>query len=218
MPAPSREPWDLAQSMSRRLQRANVAHRAQADALLVWAAWSLDSAQLGWDLLQLARPSGDQNLTGHPMHIVEMAAMNLVFRGVVSAMDQCAAAVFRLTGEPLRADRERHVAWWLDKSKTQPWSLVPPPLERWLRWFDGNRTWELATELRHAFTHRTVRRDVTIVIGAPKGYVHLEVAGVRHEAEEVMLELLTFGKQRYSAFEQALARSYPLRRGSRARR
>ena len=29
VPAPNREPWDLARRMSRRLQRANVAHRAQ---------------------------------------------------------------------------------------------------------------------------------------------------------------------------------------------
>jgi hypothetical protein len=212
MPAPSREPWDLAQWMNRRLERANVAHRAQAEALLIWAAWNLDSAQLGWDLLQLARPGGDQNFTGHPMHTVEMAAMNLVFRGVVSAMDQCAAVVFRLTGEPLRPDRERDVAWWFDKRWTgQPWSLVPPPLELWLRRFDGNETWELATELRHGFTHRTVRRDVTVVVGTGRGYVHLVVAGIRHESEDVMRLLLNYGRQRYSAFERELARSYPMR-------
>jgi hypothetical protein len=211
MPAPTREPWDLAQWMSRRLQRANVAHRAQADALLAWAAWNLSTAQLGWDLLQHARPNGDQNLAGHPLHTVEMAAMNLVFRGVVSAMDQCAAAVFRLTGQPLRADRERDVGWWFDKRKTQPWPLVPPPLDRWLRQFDANRTWELATELRHAFTHRTVPRHVTLVIGAPKSSVQLEVFGVLHDTDDVMLTLLTFGTRRYSAFERALARSYPMR-------
>jgi hypothetical protein len=144
------------------------------------------------------------------MHIVEMAAMNLVFRGVVSAMDQCAAAVFRLTGEPLRADREHSVTWWFKKGQKQPWSLVPTPFERWLRQFDGNRTWELATELRHGFTHRTVPRHVTIVIGG-KSFVQLELAGARHETEDAMLRMLAFGRQRYSAFERALARSYPMR-------
>lgn len=210
MPAASRDPWDLAQWMSRRLQRAHVVHRAQADPLLAWAAWNLNTAQFGWDLLQRARPDADLNLTGHPMYTVEMAAMNLVFRGVVSAMDQCAAAVFRLTGATLRADRERAVGWWFHTSRSS-WRLVPPPLEHWLRQFDGNRTWELATELRHGVTHRTVPRHVTLAIGAPRGLVHLEVAGVLHEAEDVMLRLVTFGKQRYSAFERALARSYPLR-------
>jgi hypothetical protein len=212
MHEPSREPWDLAGWMSRRLQRANVAHRAQADALLVWAAWNLDSAQLGWDLLQRARPNGDQNLTGHPMRTVEMAALNLVFRGVVSAMDQCAAAVFRLTGEPYRADREHTVGWWFKKGQKQPWPLVPTPLERWLRQFDGNRTWELRSELRHALTHRTVPRHVTIVVGG-KSFVQLELSGARHETEDAMLRMLTFGRQRYSAFERALASSYPMRQG-----
>ena len=132
MPPTSRKPLDLAPWMSQRLTRANVQHRAGADALFVWAAWSLDSGQLGLDVLQLARPNGDQNLTGHQLQMVEMAAMNLVFRGVVSAMDQLAAAVFRLTGEPIRPDRERDVGWWF-KTGQKPWHLVPAPLEDWLR-------------------------------------------------------------------------------------
>jgi len=69
--------------MSRRLERANIPHQ-RADPLLGWAAWNLDAAQLGWDVFQQSRPQGDHNLTGHPLYEVEFAAMNLVFRGVVS--------------------------------------------------------------------------------------------------------------------------------------
>jgi hypothetical protein len=96
MPPASREPWDLQQWMARRLDRANVPDRGQVHALLLWGAWNLEAAQLGWDVYRQATPAGDQNLTGHPLHVVEIAAESLVFRGVVSAMDQCAAAVFRL--------------------------------------------------------------------------------------------------------------------------
>ena len=45
----------------------------------------------------------------------------------------------------------------------------------------------------------------------PGGSVFLEVAGVLYESEDVMRQLLTFGKRRYSSFERALARSYPMR-------
>lgn len=197
--------------MSRRLQRVRVAHSLPADALLGWASWHLNTAQLGWDMFQRALPEGDQNLTGHPMHTVEIAAENLIFRGVVSAMDLCAAAVFRLTGEPLRADRERDVAWWLDQKKVQPWHLVPAHLQRWLGVFHGDKTWELATELRHGFTHRSVRRHINVLVGAGRVSVQLEVAGVLYDAAVVMPRLVMFGRQRYSSFERALARTYPIR-------
>jgi hypothetical protein len=208
----SRKPWDLAQRMSRRLQRTNVDQRGQADALIAWASWNLDTGQLGWDVLQRARPDGDENFTGHTMHIVEMAAMNLAFRGVVSAMDQLAGAVFRLTGEPLSADRERSVAWWFSRGN-KPWAKVPAPLARWLRGFDGNATWQLATELRHGFTHRTVPRHITIHIGGPPpgGMVELEVGGVRYETAAAISRLLRFGNERYSVFERRLAESYPMK-------
>jgi hypothetical protein len=149
------------------------------------------------------------------MHTVEMAAMNLVFRGVVSAMDLCAAAIFRLTGESLRPDRERDVGWWFDSRRRQPWNLVKPPLARWLRGFDGNKTWNLASELRDGFTHRVVGRDITVTIGAGRSYVHLRVEGGRYEAEAVMDQLLTYGRRRFSSFERALASSYPLPKGVR---
>lgn len=42
-------------------------------------------------------------------------------------MDLCAAAIYRLTGESLRADRERDVGWWLDTRGKQHWRLVPMP-------------------------------------------------------------------------------------------
>jgi hypothetical protein len=120
--------------------------------------------------------------------------------------------VFRLTGQPLSPDREQDVGWWFQKGP-KPWHLVAAPLEQWLRAFDGDETWELAIRLRHGFTHRTVSRDVTIVVGdatRPSGYVHLNVAGTRHESEDVMRQLLTYGKGRYSDFERALARSHPM--------
>ncbi len=215
MPTPTRDPWELASGISRRLRRANVPSRPQADPLLAWAAWNLKSAQLGWDVLERARPGGDDNLTGHPLWLVELAAMNLVFRGVVSAMDQCAAAIFRLTGEPYRADREHSVGWWFDPGRHQPWALVPAPLAEWLRGFDGSRTWALAKEVRDGFTHRTVQRRVTLGISGSdqRGFVELAIGGVHYETDAVMRRLLPFGNRRYSAFERALTRSYPLRGG-----
>lgn len=204
----SRDPWDLAQAMSRRMNRLNVPHRADADPLLAWASWQLNAAQFGFDIYQRALPLGDANGTGHPLHTVEIAALNLVFRGVVSAMDQCAGAVARLTGQMTRATRERDVGWWFEPRNKAAWRGLPPRLAKWLAGFDGDPTWTLASELRHALTHRWTRRDV-VVGGAVQTYLH--VGGVIHPAPESMRKVLNWGRGRYSAFERALAKTYPLR-------
>ena len=193
MPPASRAPWDLAQWMSQRLGRASVPHRAQADPLIAWASWHLTTAQLGWDLFERAAPDGDNNLTGHPLHFVEIAAENLFSAARVSAMDLCAGAVFRSTGEPLRTDRQRDVNWWFQKPRKnelpRPWNLPPKPLAGWLRVFDSNDTWALATELRHVFTHRTAPRHVTVTVGLGQqagATTSFDVLGDLHNAAEVM--------------------------------
>lgn len=199
--------------MSLRFQAAGVPNRQQAEPLLAWAWFNLDAAQLGWDLFQRAIPDGDNNLTGHQLQTVEFAALSLIFRGTVSAMDQCAASVFRLTGQQPPPQRERDVEWWFRQGHAAPWPLVPTPLAIWLMTFDGNATWELLSELRHAFTHRTVQRHVTVSIGSPTPahQLELELQGARHGAWDLMSRFLTFGKRRFSALERALAKSYPLR-------
>ncbi len=106
--------------------------------------------------------------------------------------------------------RERDIGWWFDKRKRPPWSLVPGPLSDWLRGFEGDDTWELATGLRDGFTHRTVQRHITLTIGEARGYVHLEIGGARFESDDAMRRILTFGMERYSDFEHALASVYPL--------
>lgn len=200
----------LSEEMSRRLQIHDVDGRVPADMLIGWASWNLDAAQLGWDLLQQARPEGDDNFTGHRVHTVEFAALNLVFRGVVTAMDQCAGAIFRLSGEQLRPDREQDVGWWLNKRSNPPWERVNPPLAGWLRELGDAEAWALATGFRDALTHRAVQRHITILIGSPRGGVaHLEVNGEVHEAEEAMLQTLLFGADRYASFAEALALAYP---------
>jgi hypothetical protein len=210
VPPASREPFDLAQWMSQRLERLNVPGRQQPQGLINWASWHLRTASLGWDVFQQALPLGDQNLTGHSLTTVEMAAENLIFRGSVSAMDLCAGAVYRLTGKPYRADRERDVGWWFDARWRQPWHLVPQPLEKWLRAFDGNPAWERATAFRDAFTHRTVQRHINVVVGGATT-VTLQVGTHKDDAQVLMPQLVEFARKRYSSFERALARAYPVR-------
>lgn len=176
---------------------------------MLWAAWNLASGQLGWDVLERARPDLDDNLTGHPLHVVEVAALNLVFRGVVSAMDLCAAVVYRFTGQQPPVNRERDVGWWFDGSK-RPWEKVPAPLAEWLRELHGSDQWEVVTGLRDALTHRAVRRDVTVHLGSRGGpTIHLEVHGRLHEANDAMRSMLAFGEESFAAFEAALVRACP---------
>ena len=166
---------------------------------------------------RLAIPHGDDNLTGHRLHTVEIAAENLVFRGVVSAMDLCAGAISRLSGHVYPADRERSVAWWFDKKHPDRLSniTVPQPLSDWLKVFNDNTTWKLATEIRHVFTHRSTRRDVTLLVGdgteTRGAAAKFEVDGALHDADDLMPRLITFGTQRFSDFERAVSRSYPMR-------
>jgi hypothetical protein len=74
--------------MSRRLESVFIPPTVtRVDPLIAWASWSLKTAKFGWDVLVRTWPDGDDNFTGHPMETVEIAAENLIFRGVVTAMD-----------------------------------------------------------------------------------------------------------------------------------
>jgi hypothetical protein len=208
-----RDPSEVLSRLSHRFAKARVPHRQHAEPLLAWAAWNLDAAQFGLDVYELCIPQGDENFTGHRVHTGQFAALNLVLRGVVSAMDQCAAAVFRLSGGSLRADRERDVGWWTHRAAPPTWRSVPSPLRHWLRAFNQNSTWDLLSEARHAFTHRTVRRHVTLTIGVPKhGHdVFLDIRGTLHDADNLMPQALSFGRRRFSSFERAFAKAFPIR-------
>jgi hypothetical protein len=206
-----RDPWEVLNRLSHRFAEEGVPHRQHAEGLLQWAAWNLDAAQLGLDIYELSIPQGDENFTGHRLETVQFAALNLVLRGVVTAMDQCAAAISRLSGDSYRADRERTVRWWTHDASPAMWRRVALPLRHWLRAFNQNSTWDLLSEARHAFTHRTGRRRITVTIGVPKHEVILDIGGAPYDPDNLMPQALTFGRRRFSSFERAFAKAFPIR-------
>jgi hypothetical protein len=115
-----------------------------------------------------------------------------------------------LSGQTPRADREQDVGWWLAKPARLADPRIPQPLRDWLRVFDGSSTWGLLTDVRDAFTHRYKRRSITVVIGGT-ALVYFEANGSQHEVQTLMPQCLEFGNRRYSAFERALAKAYPLK-------
>jgi hypothetical protein len=202
------EAADLALSMTLRLSATQLTGRNEAGQLVTWAADHLDTARLGADLFTKASPDLDDNWTGHRLHTVEIAAQNLVFRGVVTAMDLCASAVFRLAEGTPPPDREFDMGQWLHPHKNQqpPWGTTPDPLKRWVESFDGDSDWELAVKLRDAFTHRTTRRHVTVTVGSRSGPVQalVDVDGTLHASTGTMRRIVNFGLARFRKLADAM--------------
>jgi hypothetical protein len=156
-----------------------------------------------------ADPDGDDNWTGHTRHTVEIAAQNLVFRGVVTAMDLCASAVYRLAGGTLRPNFEFDVGQWFDRRANPPWAKTPAPLAAWVRLFDSDSDtdgdWKLATWLRDAYTHRTTTRHFTLSLGRPSvAQTSLDADGVLHASTATMNRIVSFGLARFRSFADAV--------------
>ncbi len=209
MPSPS----ERAEEMGRRLLRVpGGASAGAAQGLILWAAWQLESAAFGWRTYRWALPIGDANPIGARMATVEIAAQNLVYRCVVTAMDLCAAAAHHLaTGGPPSPGKEADVGWWLSSSRIYRVPGLPPAISTWLSQLDSSADWNRLTESRNAITHRATPRGVDINIGAGRVEVLVKVGGKWMKVDELMPRFIRLGERRFGTFAAALRIAYPLR-------
>lgn len=174
---------------------------APINTMIDWSRWHLDSADAGIRLHDYMKPLGDNNPLRVKGQTIEFAAQNLVLRCVTTALDLCAAIAYRANcGAPLH-DREIDVDGWFRKRKAKSLASLPGPYRQWLDETRAPEDWTILRECRDAFTHRTLGRNLTIVLGGvPSSKVKLEIFGDPHDIAVLMPRLLRFGSERHSAF------------------
>jgi hypothetical protein len=91
---------------------------------------------------------------------LESAANNLVFRGVVTSLDLCAAAIWRVVGGPAKSNWEADMRSWQSAEGKALKSAADPRFASWIADVLGSHEWALVEAGRDSLSHRTVPRHV----------------------------------------------------------
>jgi hypothetical protein len=194
------------------------------------AVLHLDAARFGAKLYELPHSSGTESkeifLRLREDHVtLETAANNLVFRGVATALDLCAAAIQHRLFEPLPGGREADVAWWFHKpeaagrcnvseagAKKRIESITDSRYSGWLKSIVAALEWRLLKEARDHLTHRTVARHVvsgpraTKALGNPESMPYrtahskMKIGGESYELTDLHISTVRFGLARWQEF------------------
>lgn len=163
--------------------------------LLYEAANQLDVARFGTNLYQRMR-SGEQGLLeflqeGH--QTVENVSANLVCRCSCTALDLCAASLYWIAcNYKLKGGREADVGYW--KRRRVKEHKIPVPLSDWIINLHDSSMWKRLEYCRNLYTHRWVRRDVTLVIGGPPGTgpTRVHIGSDRFDLADLLPDFLQF--------------------------
>ena len=189
--------------------------------LVATGAFHLDAARFGARLYSMVHSPDDYDTVrrlGETPTTLETAAANLVFRGVVTALDLCAAALYRLNAPSpgVPGGRERDMAWWNSPGRR---ASLTPEQASWVSSIQGSEDWTLLEEARHAYTHRTVPRHVRLQLGslvgpqgpdpemAPvlrRGGTEIVISGRKHDLADILPRLVAFGELEWRAFVDLL--------------
>jgi hypothetical protein len=137
--------------------------------LLATGAFHVAAAGLGARMYERAKTPGNSALFEHldeDHTTVEVAAMNLVTRGAVSAVDVACAALARVCGAmtgPLSPSTREKDCKTLDRAKLAKY----PDLVAWLDAICRDPDWIELDEIRNQVTHRWWRRDINIAAPDP---------------------------------------------------
>ena len=127
-------------------------------------------------------------------------------RSVISALDLCAAAVWRLSdGQPLSGGKEQD----LDGAFLKWAQLTPGPLRDWLVRASESAEYPAIREFRHGFTHRLVSRHVKVLLGQPtRSEFESEVGNFRQTAIAHLQMAAPFAVAQFAAFCDAAIDQY----------
>jgi hypothetical protein len=132
--------------------------RNHGHGLASWAGQQMDAARVG-ERIYAGKGVGIDlsDIDQHRFWPLEIAAGNLVFRCVVTALDLCAAAAVHLSDPtPLGSPPKREAD--VDAARLANGSSF----SGWLNTLRANPDWDLLTDLRNQYTHRGVVRDLFI--------------------------------------------------------
>jgi hypothetical protein len=180
--------WDQFARRVNEVHRVVEAHSMDKAAMavpLVMNAWyHAGAADVALELItnveDLDRRRALTELFTAPPDLLDWTAFSLGTRSVISALDLCAAAVWRLSdGQPLGGGKEQD----LDGAFLKWAQLTSGPLVDWLVRVHESAEYPAIREFRHGFTHRLVSRHVKVLLGQPtRSEFESEVGNFRQTA------------------------------------
>jgi hypothetical protein len=188
--------------------------RQQASPLLAWAAFNLGAGKIGAGLIdRLAAPGGFSQiqtlLSPEPFDVAEAAALSFTSRSIVTAMDLCAAALYRLYGGPgRRGGHEADVGTWDVKVLH---SLLPPSeIAQWVWGLKTSTEWILLEQVRHGMTHRRFARTVKATTRQDRVPIDdIHVDGVAYQIDKLVHRFVRFGEDRFVLLCDELRSQFP---------
>lgn len=188
-------------TLHKRIENALGTDSPPVTTLLDWSRWQLEAADVGIRLHDQTKPFGDNNFLEIRFHAIEFAALNLVFRSVTSALDLCAAILFRIEFGPPPKEREFDLDDWFEDRGTKYLPELPPDQRQWLETTHKADRWKILRECRHGITHRTISRDLVVIVGPNStSKTKVNILDKPHDIDVLMPRLLKFGDERRSAF------------------
>jgi hypothetical protein len=186
----------------------------QAASLMTWAAMNLGTAQLGRGLMdRIATSEGVEEvrrLLGDQLfQVLEVSAFSTSARSVVTALDLCAAALYRMSGLPARkGGKEADVSYWTAQRITA--SQLEPEQKTWLTSLQTSCEWQFLEPVRHGVTHRYFRTSVYLSTGGVGPIINdVWIDGTTYSMDGLVRRFFLFGEDQFRSFCDGLRSAYP---------
>ncbi len=194
--SPDTADLDLANQVGQHLRTLQLSVDVDAaQELLSGAAYNLAGARIAHGLLRW-KASGDydtirSSVANEQWDLFEIAAVDMCLRSLVTALDLCAAALFRLGGGH-RASGETDLRRWDSDVGRTPLSL-PAQLTGWADLRHSSEFKDLV-DSRNDATHR--RRLVTAAVGAPAA-LSIDYGGTSRPVLQLTDEIGEYGRKKF---------------------
>lgn len=206
--------WNQFANRVNEVHRALEAHRrdkaAEAVPLVMNAWYHIGAAAIALELIHNVedpdRRRALAELFTAPQDLLDWTAFSLGARSVVSGLDLCAAALWRLCGdEPLKGGWESDI----EHAYKRQSELTSGPLVDWLVAVHDSSEYSVIKLFRDAFTHRQVNRHAKVILGQPTQSVfESEVGSSRETAAARLPRATAFAVERFSAFCDAAVEQF----------
>ena len=203
---------DAASAASARLEKRGPAEVVgHTSPLISWAAFHLGAAFAAEVMIErLGTEDGWHDLQRvlgvNSYDIMEAQAFIVASSSVMTAIDLCAAAVYRLSGGTPAPGREYDLGDWRrhgDRDET------PPALQTWLSDVLRSAEQSLLERARHQAVHRSTPRVIKLTAGAHRlPASEFVVDGTAHPVDDLIARFARHGENRFDAFCDSVASDY----------
>jgi hypothetical protein len=183
------------------LQNASMDKRSAAP--LVMNAWfHVGAATVALDLIDNVQDPDRRRALAQlftaPQDLLDWTAFSLGARSVVSGLDLCAAALWRLGGgQPRKGGWESDI----EHAYNNRSQLISGPLVDWLVGIHESPLYPVIKQFRDGFTHRQVNRHVSVILGqSSRSVFESEVGSSRETAAGHLPRATAFAVIKFSAF------------------